>query len=251
MSAYLTIRVAMAMYSVGALTAACVLSAGDEKIILVYLTIWTYIVLTLHLVLAAVLGIIFCSRKRNQENVQIGGVSNPGCVDAKTDNNMNQAEDPKTEDISDGKQTIPWYLQLSWTLGNIVQTFSIVVTVIYFAFIFPTLNNAGSYNDLNLHAVNTAFVIIDFCISARPIQILHFYQPLLYGIAYIVFNVAYWSADTVNNIIYNVLDWNHPVFASIMCVVLAFVIVPLFQLAYFGLYRLKLKCYEKVYGKSF
>lgn len=243
----------MAFYSIGALVAACVLSAGEEKILLIYLTIWTYIVLTLHLVLAAVLGAVYCRRIKNRNNTKADGISNPGCVEAKINGtiDLNQTEVSEINSATNDIRAIPWFSKLSWILGNVIQSFSIVVTVIYFAFIFPTLKNPGSYNDLNLHAINTVFVFIDFCISARPVHVFHFYQPLIYGLTYIIFNVIYWSVDPVNNIIYNVLDWNHPVFASVMCVVLAFVIIPLFQIIYFGLYRLKLKIYEKIYGKPF
>jgi hypothetical protein len=102
-----------------------------------------------------------------------------------------------------------------------------------------------------MHVVNTLFVLIDFCIGARPVHILHFIHPTIYGLAYIIFSVIFWTQNHEKNIIYSVLDWNSPGFAVGLVCVLAFVIIPTMQIVYFGLYHLRLRVFTKIYKTSY
>lgn len=237
----------MAAYALGVLITVCVMSVGtDDKSIMVYLTIWTFILLTFYLWLAVAVAFLF-KPKIKKFGSTICGIENP---DYGT--NVSMDNDRESSVIREDKLDIPWFLKLTWLLGNVVQVFEIIVTVIYFSLLFPNMENRGFlFNDLNMHVVNTLFVLIDFCIGARPVHILHFIHPAIYGLAYIIFSVIFWVQNHEKNIIYSVLDWNSPGFAVGLICVLAFVIIPTMQIVYFGLYHLRLRVFTKIYKTSY
>lgn len=44
------------------------------------------------------------------------------------------------------------------------------------------------------HACNSAFMFLDVLIAAHPIRLYHVYQPLVVGLAYMVFSAIYYAA---------------------------------------------------------
>ena len=138
---------------------------------------------------------------------------------------------------------IRWlYMKLTWCLADIVYVFGIIVTLIYFFALFPSIGiTNGFIHDLNMHAFNSLQIIIDVAIVARPVRLLHIIYPLLYGACYLIFSVIFWLQDKKNNVLYpNVLDWNKPGTTMTYVVLLTFLGLPLLQLFHFGVYRLRL-----------
>jgi hypothetical protein len=108
------------------------------------------------------------------------------------------------------------------------------------------------FHDLNVHAGNSAMLVLDLCVSARPVRLLHALHPLCYGLAYVTFNTIYWAFDHENNVLYeHVLDWRYPGPTVGVVIGLAFLIVPLLQLANFGIHKLKLLIYQRLYGERY
>ncbi|XP_063422567.1 protein rolling stone-like isoform X1 [Mytilus trossulus] len=244
---YWTIRVIMAAYALGAVMTVYVMSVGEKHVVLVYLTIWTFTLLTIHLWIATVIT-IFYRPTMNKSGEKMHGVTNPDFLPSSVESTLSQTADSNRNNIEEDKRYIPWFLKLSWLLGDVVLSFEIVVSIIYFVFLFPDKENRGVLiNDMNMHAMNTVFVLIDFFISARPVYLLHVIYPIIYGTIYAIFSAIYWTQDHVNNVLYSVLDWNSPGNAVGLVVILAVVILPLFQLIFFGLHRLKLKIYYHLY----
>lgn len=62
--------------------------------------------------------------------------------------------------------------------------------------------------------MNSVFVILDLMVSATPIRLLHFYQPIMYLAIYVLFSVIYYLAGGLtydgSSYIYPVLDWTKP-----------------------------------------
>ena len=99
------------------------------------------------------------------------------------------------------------------------------------------------------HAVNSVYVICDVCVTGIPVRMLHFYQPLLYGIAYSVFTVIYWKAEGTNwdgeNYIYSVLDYSkEPTTAATWLAILLVGTVICHMLMY-GVFRLRVYLYSR------
>ncbi|CAG2218387.1 unnamed protein product [Mytilus edulis] len=207
---YWTIRLIMAAYALGAIMTVYVMSVGEKHLVLVYLTIWTFTLLTIHLWIATVIT-IFYRPTMNKSGDKMQGVTNPDFLPSSVESTLSQTADLNRSNIGEDQRCIPWFLKLSWLLGDVVLSFEIVVSIIYFVFLFPDKENRGALiNDMNMHAMNTVFVLIDFCISARPVYLLHVIYPIIYGTIYAIFSVIYWTQDHVNNVLYSVLDWNSP-----------------------------------------
>ncbi|CAL1531498.1 unnamed protein product [Lymnaea stagnalis] len=150
----------------------------------------------------------------------------------------------------------PFYFQISWCLSDIVSASAPIVTVIFFTALYPLVKDRPAegldLQNTNVHALNFVFVVIDHLISPRPIRLLHFAAPLIYGCVYIIFSVIYWSTDHVNHVIYpGVLDWNYPGVAVGVSLGLAVVAIPLLQLSFFALYQLKSWIHKRLYDCSF
>ncbi|XP_061186460.1 protein rolling stone-like [Saccostrea echinata] len=249
---YILIRVFLSVYTIGALIT--IWAMEPSYTILRFLTIWTYFMLTLHLIVAAIIA-IFHQFQRSKTDTSIKEEHE---CDYKSRENLGYVaeENPKpTEDQNIGSKkcgnelndNITWYMKLSWLLSDIVHVFSIIVTTIYFGAIYPTLTVTESqlFNDLNMHAFNTVFVLIDIAISARPVRFLHFLYPIIYGLVYTAFSLVLYGAS--GTVIYNVLDYSQPLYPSITVPGLCFIVIPLLQLVFFGIYLLKHYIFCKVY----
>ena len=162
---------------------------------------------------------------------------------------------PPPELSNVNESALPWYVQVYWSLCNVIQVFAIVVTGIYFGALYPTFsaNNGGiRLHDLNVHGLSSVMVLIDIAVCARPVRLWHGLYPLLYGATYIVFSIIYWSRNPQRNVLYeNVLDWNQPGITVGVVLGTAVVGIPLLQLANFGLYRLRLFLYRKIYRDEY
>ncbi|XP_062618147.1 uncharacterized protein LOC134279758, partial [Saccostrea cucullata] len=246
---YITIRVFLSVYTAGALIA--IFAMEPSYTILRFLTIWTNLVLTLHFIVTAIITIYHHFQRnktvtnKKQHECDCTSRENPGFVD---EENPKPKEDQKRGSKNPGNElhdNITWYMKLSWLLSDIVHMFSIIVTIIYFSAIYPTLTVTESqlFNDLNVHAFNTLFVLIDIAICARPVRFLHLLYPIVYGLVYTAFSVVLYAAS--GTVIYNVLDYNQPLYPSITVPGLCFIVIPLLQLAFFGIYVLKLYTFSK------
>ncbi|KAL4227183.1 hypothetical protein ACF0H5_015156 [Mactra antiquata] len=168
----------------------------------------------------------------------------------KGDNGVTKNTPIRTSLDSTDAQITP-LMKVTWTLGNIVQVCAIIVTVVYFSALYPAVGHT-SFIDQNYHSMNTLFMLLDTCITARPVRLLHVVHPIGYGLLYIVFSVIYWSFDHVNNILYpGVIDWNSPGWTILWVASLTFFGIPLIQLAYFGAYKLRLYIYKRIYGVEY
>ena len=146
-----------------------------------------------------------------------------------------------------------WHMKLTWLLASVLYVFGIVVTLVYFTALFPSIGvSDGFIHDLDMHAFNSLQIILDIFIVARPVRLLHIIYPLIYGVCYLVFSVIYWSQDKTNNVLYpDVLDWNQPGRTGIFMGLLAIVGIPLLQLILFGIFRLRLFIYKRVFGADY
>ena len=130
----------------------------------------------------------------------------------------------------------PWYVRLSWALATVASVAAPVVTIVFFA----TLWHGGhlGMGNINVHVLNLVFVVFDHVVSARPVRLVHAAYVLVYGTCYLVFNYTIYVTKGV--IVYPILDWGkNPGGAVATGLILCLVGIPLVQLFYYGLYRLK------------
>lgn len=111
---------------------------------------------------------------------------------------------------------LPWYVKTYWTLCNIAVPIAFMIslfywTVLYEAGIEEELNHAL---DMSVHGLNSLVMLLLLMSSAHPVRLLHIYQPVLFGIVYLLFSVIYHFAGGTdqkgNAYIYPVVNWSEP-----------------------------------------
>lgn len=206
---------------------------SDGKKWIIFLTHWGYTVITFHFVLAAIIAVLFSRGRPCCEHTRLPKLINPRQNAAVSPNQRNLQSSPK------------WYMKLDWVLFVLALVLAPVITMVYFIALYPQRHQSGmTIPDINLHLMNSVVMALDLAVNAIPIRLLHWIYPLLFGLVYMIFSLLFWAADH-NNIIYSVLNWNHPVSASVMCLFLGFVLMPILVLIFFLGYHLRLYVHRK------
>ncbi|XP_065332366.1 protein rolling stone-like [Cloeon dipterum] len=147
---------------------------------LVYLTNWTLAVLTAQAVIAAVLAVehqLFRSPKGKMTKLH------------------------------------KWY----WCLNNVGNAAALSITILYWTKIYNKDIHRLDFGNIHGHIMNSVLVVVDLMVTAHPVRLLHFYQPLIFGAAYLVFTFIYFVLGGTNkrgsSSIYPILDWQKPLIA--------------------------------------
>lgn len=133
-----------------------------------------------------------------------------------------------------------WYLQFSWFLFEVNNTVAPIVTILFYSLLSPSNDPVST----EYHAINTVYVVLNFFACAKPVRVLHFIYPSIYGIIYSIFSVIYQLGGN-NPPIYTLLDWNKPGTAIAYSIVLVLVAVPVVHMTFFGLYKLRVFINER------
>lgn len=125
-----------------------------------------------------------------------------------------------------------WYHKVAWFFYEIAVNNSILVTIVYWSFLYTGLNSV--------------LMLTETCLSAVPVRLLHVVYAELYGILYTIFTVMYWLNGGTNtegyNYIYPIIDYEAKPYAAVVLIIIyALVGLPASQLLTFGLF--KLRCY--------
>ncbi|XP_063439334.1 uncharacterized protein LOC134720774 [Mytilus trossulus] len=177
----------------------------------IYLTYWAYFVLTLSTIIDAIC-VVFISIKR----------------------------DDILQDIS---PIMPWYLKVDWVFFNISNTISILISIMYWGLIYTGSEELTSVN-IETHALNIVYVIINFFMTGIPVRFYHFLHPIVFGIIYIVFSIIYEVSGGTNHQnkshIYSVLDWSDTVHTAMIALLIVFVAIPICHFTLFLLHLIRL-----------
>lgn len=102
-------------------------------------------------------------------------------------------------------------------------------------FMILYLSTALSAGSINKHLMNGILVLISLIITAKPLRILHMYQPVLFSVFYVIFTAIYYSAG--GGTIYNILDWGSVGGALGLSLPLALIATPIVHLFCFSLFQ--------------
>lgn len=94
-----------------------------------------------------------------------------------------------------------------------------------------------NHSSINKHLLNTVYTLLHLVFCAKPVQILHFYQPMIFGLLYLLFSIIYHVLG--NDPIYTVLDWSEVGKASLLSCLALLLGIPLMHLVCFSLYTLR------------
>lgn len=148
--------------------------------------------------------------------------------------------------------SLPWLLKLVWVIYNMASTASLMVTLVFWTLLYPQMDLKGLAFVINfmLHATNSIVIIFEHILSAVPFRFMHIIYPLIYAIIYVIFSGVYYAIDHRHVLYPNVLDWSQPGRTTVVLLIVAFIIFPLIQLFFCGIYRLRLFIYDKLHPEQ-
>ncbi|XP_046330400.2 protein rolling stone-like isoform X2 [Haliotis rufescens] len=173
----------------------------------IYLTNWTYLLLTTSAVLDAVI-VVFV--RINRQDIQNGFTS-----------------------------YLPWYLKVSWLLYSVVTEGSLHISALYWIFIFKD-------QDLTLlrfilHGMNSIYVLSNLLITAMPVRLYHVIYPIICGFIYTLFSIVYHILGGTNRkgdpYIYKILDWSKLKRTLPLVFLSTFVALPFLYFVVFFIYK--------------
>ncbi|XP_066298741.1 protein rolling stone-like [Branchiostoma lanceolatum] len=236
-------RVAACLYQVVIFFAVQGATGLLRPLLLVFLTQWAFIILTLHTIVSAALCFADYYNSRSQRGASDDNrlssnvVMETGSTIELTTTGSRRAE---TNVSQQSAQTppLPWYYKICWVLYNVAFSGGIIVTILFWALFGRYVGiNVG---DILFHAVNSVTIVIDVMVSGLPCRLLHFVYPSIFGGVYIIFTAIYWASGGRGlydyPFIYPVLDYGgNPALAAIVAVLGVLVAVPVCHCIVFAL----------------
>ncbi|XP_071083267.1 protein rolling stone-like [Haliotis cracherodii] len=181
----------------------------------IYLTNWTYLLLTTSTVLDAVT-VVFV--RINRQEIIHGFTSH-----------------------------LPWHLKASWLLNSVVTEGSLHISAIYWIFIFK--DQSLTLLRFILHGMNSIYVLSNLLITAMPVRVYHVIFPVIYGVIYTVFSVVYHILGGTNDkgerYIYKILDWSNLKRTLPLVFLSTFVALPCLYLVVFFIHKLRVYMHSK------
>lgn len=241
---------------------------GVNISIFAFLTTWTYIVLTVYLVIHFVWTLLFACKSEvgilsrltvenhrrmfNELQVQPSLWANDD-YEYVPENDGREELDNVTDVMAAPHTHQHWLAKLVWLLFNIASLGCLLVTLIFWTMLYPYLPNMSGPSlmlNFQLHAVTSIIIIVEHCVTAIPIRLLHFVYALVYGLIYVAFSGVLYAADNKYVLYPKVLDWRDPGRTVAVCCIAAFIGLPLLHLILFGFYSLKLKIFNRCYPEE-
>lgn len=234
----------------------------NEHNVMMFLTTWTYLALTIYFVSAFILVVIdaisgCCNSNSLKTTSKIRQA--PGDSDTQTNEHFPEASETHSLTISERNSKgydeddfsgvklldpITWRMKITWIFANVIYTSALMVTIVYYILIFNS-EFGGDFMDFNVHLISSVLILIDAVVVARPVRILHVLHPILYGLAYLLFSLVYWLKDKKHNILYeNVINFNKPWLTTECVCAIGLIGVPTIHMLHFGIYRLRLFIYH-------
>jgi len=258
----------MYRFVVAAFCTGWMISSLIRKNWFLWLSNWSFLVVTVYLICATIVTAIHYKRKLKpaagksaSDQMKIGeadSASKAKCGEvADSDENLNKVCESNhklgtnyvyndnvgmsfTSATFEAPPVLPmsWYHKALWVIYNIASAAAIMVTLSFWLLLFSARNGVSAITVI-FHGVNSVVMVGDTMLSSIPVRLFHVIYPMLYCIAYVLFTVVYWAAGGPNYI-YPQTDYTgKPVFAAVSQLCLFFIGIPLCQSVVFGFYRLR------------
>lgn len=225
-----------------------------------YLTNWTYTLLAIYLTWHFLSAVVFhVQALRNPGPTLLGSC----CAQPNPDNHQrvfveidsSVRENTDYEYIAGGENTSrlegaaerqpPWYVCITWILFSAVSSGGFMVTIVFFSFLYPYMDNVNGIDleNLQVHLLNSVIIFLEHIVTGAPYRLLHFVYPFLYGLIYMTFSLIYWAIDN-HHVMYPILDWSRPWPTVGIVFLIGFVLLPLFHTFFFLVYKTKMAVYR-------
>ena len=209
--------------------------AGIGSKYFIYLTNWSFILLTLYLFVAATSSTLKFIIHRSH-----GSQSEPHQEHDDQDVHIQRRESQTTLG-ADYTTNVVWYQKVQWLLATVALEYALFVSILYWSFVHDEGDEVSAVN-VHVHAINGVISICDIMASGTMIRVLHVVYGM-FGAVYIVFTVIYYVTGGTNEDgvkhIYTILDYeNHPGHAAVViCITPVFHL--LLHIAIYTLYRIR------------
>ena len=226
----------------------------------VYLTNWTYSLLTLYLLVHLFATITYMCQRRGLICRKLTA-ENHRALFHEIDRSHQSLWHESYEDmpgntdfrnqLSVGDEVhvrsggVPWYFKLVWVLMNMASAGAVMVTVVFFVFLWPQFDESGiDMMNLQLHGINSVIIIIEHLLTGLPVRLLHMIYPILYGLTYLIFSAIFYGAGNSEPIYPKVLDWSHAGQTMLMVLLVGFVFIPLLQIIFYIIYKIRMCIFD-------
>jgi hypothetical protein len=207
----------------------------------VWLTNWSYLLLTCHEIYAAAVVLIHstdgttgCCCRELEDGAGKGDSDDQSGTITRVAGGRKHDVDP-----------VPCYMKLEWLLFATLAPAALTVTINNLR---PPMTGIKSIKGFNNHFMNSVVVLLDFCISGIPVRLFHFVYSVIYFAIYFLFSYIFWSFDHNSNVLYDNMDWDDPQNTMFSCVKMGLVTPLVVHIVFFFMYRLKLFTFTKIYG---
>lgn len=203
---------------------------------MVWLTSWAFVLLNVHLFLALLLTVY-----HNAKRGRLLNNSTPNqAIFYHSESDYHNEYEPVEVVLVRSRPRTPFLMKLSWLVFAVISNGAIIVSIVYFAALFPQMKNPSlNAVDFHLHGMNSIVILLDMIVTSYPVHLLHMIYPAIFGILYVLFSVFYWLPDHDRVLYPKVLDWNHPGQTMLVVCILLFVAVPLIQLFLYAIFKLR------------
>ena len=224
------------------------IARGANSTWLIYLTNWSYILLTSTMIGLTLISIFHVWERKNdsetnrqRETYVMQNTKIPDTQVRVTQRPATELEICLEDDRSIVAPSLVWYEKVVWLLWTVASNAALIVTIEYWLLVFrpPT-----SFMDISVHALNSVFILTELFTGKLPVRILHWIYVLIFSVVYVLFTVIYWAAGGVNGrgdpFIYDILDYENgkPGVLAAVLIGSVFFLSPLIQLILYGLHRI-------------
>ena len=244
----LIVRLVLTAFCVVCLICSGFQDSNGETKWFIYLTNWSFTILTVSFILLSSLSACDVYREWNNRFQQTENHQGQyGTFEDEEPARMNLASEVEaTVGVKKPAVIKPaasrWYHQILWLLYNVSFCVGIFVTVCYWSFVSE---GTPKFLDVSTHALNSVFILVEVILGRVPIRLLHVVYTMIYLSVYVIFTVIYWKAGGRNAkdepYIYEILDYENKNAGSLVASGLSMLLigVPVCQLFLFGLYKLR------------
>jgi len=114
-----------------------------------------------------------------------------------------------------GGASIPTVIKITWIMRNILIVLPFMISVIYWALLFPDNDDDHHVPKFPLacvlHGLNSILMLLEIYFTKVPILVIHVYMPLLYSLVYLTWSIIHYETKIGNpfggRLIYPILDW--------------------------------------------
>ena len=148
--------------------------AGIGSKYFIYLTNWSFLLLTLYLFVAAISSTLKFIIHRSH-----GSQSEPH---QEHDVLIQRRESQATLGV-DYTMDVVWYQKVQWLLATVALEYALFVSILYWSFVHDEGDGMSAVN-IHVHAVNGVISICEIMASGTVIRVLHVVYGLIFGVVY-------------------------------------------------------------------